>query len=244
MSSTNNHAVKQIDAAINAELGITAAHAKAANAHRAAAAALHEIYAPADADEATACMSEERAWHKERLAKKLKDAKAAKAFANAMDQIRVFWIILAEPEHGVVVTKGGAAVPAGTLIGNVANARHAAKAIIDGDDGSKRAAAPRGARAPAPKAAPSDPVKAGQKAFDGDMVAARATLESILAMQSGWGMVIDVLRARGFVVTKAEATAPLQPKAEAPKAEAPKAEAPKATKAKAAKAAKAAQPNA
>ena len=55
-------------------------------------------------------MSEERAWHKDRLAKKLKDAKAAKAFANAFDQIRVFWIVLAEPEHGVVVTKGGAAV--------------------------------------------------------------------------------------------------------------------------------------
>jgi hypothetical protein len=231
MSTTNNHAVKQIDAAINAELGITAAHTKAANAHRAAAAALHEIYAPADADEATACMSEERAWHKDRLAKKLKDAKAAKAFANAFDQIRVFWIVLAEPEHGVVVTKGGAAVPAGTLIGNVANARHAAKAIIDGDDGSKRAAAPRGARAPAPKAAsPSDPVKVGQKAFEGDMVAARAAFESILAMQSGWGMVIDVLRAHGFRVEKIEAAAPMPeaPKAEAPKTEAPKTEAPKA----------------
>jgi hypothetical protein len=224
MTNTNNHAVKQIDNAIAAELGIANAHTKAANAHRAAAAALHEIYAPADADEATACMSEERAWHKDRLAKKLKDAKAAKAFANAFDQIRVFWIVLAEPEHGVVVTKGGAAVPAGSLIGNVANARHAAKAIIDGDDGSKRAAAPRGARAPAPKAAPpGDPVKAGQKVFEGDMVAARAAFESILAMQSGWGMVLDVLRARGFVVTKAEAAAPLQPKAEAPKAEAPKA---------------------
>jgi hypothetical protein len=237
--STNNHAVKQIDAAINAELGIVSAHAKAANAHRAAAAALHEIYQPADADEATACMSEERAWHKERLAKKLRDAKAAKAFANAFDQIRVFWIILAEPDHGVVVTKGGAPVPAGSLIGNVANARHAAKAIVDGDDGSKRAAAPRGARAPAPKAEkPNDPVRAGQKAFEGDMVAARATLESILAMQSGWGMVIDVLRSHGFLVTKAEAAAPLpeEPKVEEPKVEEPpKAKAPKAkAKAKAA----------
>lgn len=143
-----------------------------------------------------------------------KQIKNAVAWKNTTAAVRGLFLLYAFPDEPIKLSKvetdaeGVKTTTVETLtptavIGNAAKEQDAIGQVRL----AKGLANARKPKTPTVATGASDPIKAGQKVFEEDMVAARATLEAILKMKSGWGMVIDVLRLHGFNLVKIEKAA-------------------------------------
>jgi hypothetical protein len=192
--------------AYKATLSAEAAHGKARDAYRHAARVLWEAAGEAVQDAIRENPTEIKDYAREAVLVAFKAHKAsiknATAWKNTTQAVRDLMLLVAFPDIPVTLPPVGDADTGETITaqaagGNAKTEQLAVRAVRE-TIGIANKRAPKTPTADKP----SDPIKAGQKRFEDDMVAARAAFESILAMQSGWGMVIDVLKLRGFDVVK------------------------------------------
>jgi uncharacterized alpha-E superfamily protein len=220
--------------AYSAALDVEKASGKARAAERAAAKTLWESL---DADALTA-FSEDPASIKGWLSDKYLEigrelgmrVKNATAWKNTKAAVSGLFLIHLEQDRPVKVERTAKAddgkaekiekeVPALSVIGNVHEERAAAQQIRDAlGIGNKRAAR----AAEQPKA---DAAESSAKTFAQDVSGAKAWLTALLAMPSGFGILDQALRARGYYIARIGTTSPLieEPKVAKPKVAKPKA---------------------
>lgn len=203
--------VTAIQAAIDAQLAVFAS--EDARTEKARAAAKQLWTAELQCDSGEQFKDQLKEWKAEaRKAVTMPDTvKAAKGWDHLWTYIGTAYLILMRPN---VEVKIGEQVPttAAACSGNATNERLANRAIREalGIANARAAQPPK-----APEAPKVDTVAASQQAFEMDAKHVRELLDKVLGMQSGFGLLAEALKAKGFAVVKAEVVVE-QPKAEAP----------------------------
>ena len=194
--------VNAIQAAIDAQLAVFDSEEARTEKARAAAKQLWNAELQCDTGEQFKDQIKEWKAEARKVVTMPDTAKAAKGWDHLWTYIGTAYLILMRPDEPVQIGDQ-APVAAKTCSGHATSERLANRAI-------REALGIANKRQPQAPAAPKiDTVAASQQAFEVDAKHVRELLDRVLGMQSGFGLLADALKAKGFTVVKAEVVAEL-----------------------------------